>query len=517
MARGRTSRTGDVRDEEMTGLFERDALVYAAARRRAMIDKQYEGLVFGRLDRSADLSEAERHLYIGRIAVNDEEQEPLVVDWRAPAEPFYRATPVGPMGVVRRRHFLTGHGQGRVGLDDDDEVSTKAPDRGRGVGEAALLAALDRARWRRMGDIVATIQARAGRGDPGRPRRRPRSSAAAPAPARPRWRCTAPRTSSTPTARSSAARACCSSVPARSSCATSTRCCRRSGRTRSISRRRGRPQAPVPGAGRRPRRRRGRSRVTPGWPASWSVRCATVSTSCPATSSSGRRRDPAPHPPRLPEGHRAGPARADPQREAAPGGPPGRRPAHRPVPAGLRRRGARRPRLGPGGRGSDPPDAGGEGRARADVAGAQRGRAHPRPVQLRGIGALGGTTIRGAGAARCLVARRGTAELFDTTLRAHRQAEARPGPARSRPSTPTTACPDTEALRAVAWAGSRRCEVGVERDAGRCRRTGGGTPYERGVGEPRRRAGSATCSSTRPRTSPRCSGACSPAAARRVR
>ena len=31
MARGRTSRTGDVRDEEMTGLFERDALVYAAA------------------------------------------------------------------------------------------------------------------------------------------------------------------------------------------------------------------------------------------------------------------------------------------------------------------------------------------------------------------------------------------------------------------------------------------------------------------------------------------------------
>ena len=35
LARGRTDRTGDVRDEEMTGLFERDALVYAAARRRA--------------------------------------------------------------------------------------------------------------------------------------------------------------------------------------------------------------------------------------------------------------------------------------------------------------------------------------------------------------------------------------------------------------------------------------------------------------------------------------------------
>ena len=68
LARGRTSRTGDVRDEEMTGLFERDALVYAAARRRSMIDKQYEGLVFGRLDLGTEQSTAaEREVrYIGR-------------------------------------------------------------------------------------------------------------------------------------------------------------------------------------------------------------------------------------------------------------------------------------------------------------------------------------------------------------------------------------------------------------------------------------------------------------------
>ena len=50
LARGRTDRVGDVRDEEITGLFERDALVYAAARRRFTIENQYEGLVFGRLD-----------------------------------------------------------------------------------------------------------------------------------------------------------------------------------------------------------------------------------------------------------------------------------------------------------------------------------------------------------------------------------------------------------------------------------------------------------------------------------
>ena len=43
-------RTGDVRDEEITGLFERDALVYTAGRRQSTLDRQHEGLVFGRLD-----------------------------------------------------------------------------------------------------------------------------------------------------------------------------------------------------------------------------------------------------------------------------------------------------------------------------------------------------------------------------------------------------------------------------------------------------------------------------------
>ena len=87
-------------------LFERDALVYAAARRRSMIDKQYEGLVFGRLDLGDEHSTAdEREVRcIGRLGVRDDDYEPLVVDWRAPAaSAFYRATPVDPMGVVRRR------------------------------------------------------------------------------------------------------------------------------------------------------------------------------------------------------------------------------------------------------------------------------------------------------------------------------------------------------------------------------------------------------------------------------
>ena len=50
MPRARSERSGGVREEELTGLFERDALVFHAARRQHALDSQYEGLVFGRLD-----------------------------------------------------------------------------------------------------------------------------------------------------------------------------------------------------------------------------------------------------------------------------------------------------------------------------------------------------------------------------------------------------------------------------------------------------------------------------------
>ncbi|EKA61387.1 DNA/RNA helicase [Janibacter hoylei PVAS-1] len=96
LSRGRTDRTGDVRDEEMSGLFERDALVYNAARRMAHLEHQHEGLVFGRLDlEHASGAGTEREIrYIGRLGVRDDDYEPLVIDWRAPAaSPFYRATP----------------------------------------------------------------------------------------------------------------------------------------------------------------------------------------------------------------------------------------------------------------------------------------------------------------------------------------------------------------------------------------------------------------------------------------
>ena len=133
--------------------FERDVRVEATERRLAALREADAGLVFGRIDRQ----DGER-LYIGRVAISDEDNEPLVIDWRAPAaEPFYRATPGQPLGLTRRRHFLL-RGRQLVGIEDD-LVSADASDQNMVlVGEAALLASLRRARTGRMADIVATIQ-----------------------------------------------------------------------------------------------------------------------------------------------------------------------------------------------------------------------------------------------------------------------------------------------------------------------------------------------------------------------
>ncbi len=158
MSRGRTDRTGDVRDEEMAGLFERDALVYNAARRLAHLETQYEGLVFGRLDLEPDRDGEREVRYIGRLGVRDDDYEPLVIDWRAPAaSAFYQATPGDPKGVIRRR-VLRSRGETVIGVEDDLMVP-EAPEDMVVVGDGALLAALTRSRGQQMRDIVATIQA----------------------------------------------------------------------------------------------------------------------------------------------------------------------------------------------------------------------------------------------------------------------------------------------------------------------------------------------------------------------
>lgn len=136
--------------------LERDIAVETTHRRLAALDIGDAPLCFGRIDgRDGD------RFYVGRLAVDDEERSPLVVDWRAPvAEPFYRATAIEPMGVLRRRHLLTRRGREVIGIDD--EVFDPDAVDGAGLtvmGEGALLSALERERTGRMGDIVATIQA----------------------------------------------------------------------------------------------------------------------------------------------------------------------------------------------------------------------------------------------------------------------------------------------------------------------------------------------------------------------
>lgn len=131
---------------------ERDIVVRTGLSRLEQLDIGRESLVFGRIDEEAGDS-----FHIGRLAVSGRDQEPLVVDWRAPvAEPFYRATGRHPMGLVRRRHFAT---EGRQLLSIEDEVFTEdgAGDDGL-VGTAALIRALERGRSGQMRDIVATVQ-----------------------------------------------------------------------------------------------------------------------------------------------------------------------------------------------------------------------------------------------------------------------------------------------------------------------------------------------------------------------
>jgi DNA helicase IV len=136
--------------------LERDIAWDVTQRRLADLDIGDAPLVFGRLD----MEDAARW-YIGRLAVEDDTHTPLVIDWRAPvAEPFYRATAVAPMGVVRRRHLLTKKGREVTGLDDEVFDQRAIAAAGLQVaGEGALLAALERDRTGRMSDIIATIQA----------------------------------------------------------------------------------------------------------------------------------------------------------------------------------------------------------------------------------------------------------------------------------------------------------------------------------------------------------------------
>jgi DNA helicase IV len=155
---------------------EREVTAAEQTRRLAQLEAVENGLCFGRTDADPETigrpgtgGEAEDDepsvqsgtLYIGRIGLRDDEHEPRLIDWRAPAaRPFYAATPKNPNGLIRRRHIYTSR-RAVTGVDDEvfdlDRMSDE--DKRTLSGEAMLIASINRARTGRMADVVATIQA----------------------------------------------------------------------------------------------------------------------------------------------------------------------------------------------------------------------------------------------------------------------------------------------------------------------------------------------------------------------
>jgi DNA helicase IV len=146
---------GDIDKQDGATLVNRDADVRALGKEVSRLDVADSGLCFGQLESI----EGERS-YIGRLGLfdNENDYEPLLLDWRAPAaRAFYVATAASPENMRRRRQF---HTRGRKVLDFTDEVLGRpGPDEPDGSSDAALLAAVNAPRTEGMSDIVATIQA----------------------------------------------------------------------------------------------------------------------------------------------------------------------------------------------------------------------------------------------------------------------------------------------------------------------------------------------------------------------
>ncbi|MDT9681301.1 AAA family ATPase [Streptomyces sp. TRM76323] len=169
-------------------LAERDAQVFRAGVHLNRLNSEFEDFLFGRVDllrgkdgkkgpdgaytsvepaddavRPDNTAEIAETLHIGRLGVLDADYSPLVIDWRAPAAaPFYRATPVDPGRVVRRR-VIRSKGRRVLGVEDDlmrpELTATLDGAELPVIGDGALMAALGRARSHTMRDIVSSIQA----------------------------------------------------------------------------------------------------------------------------------------------------------------------------------------------------------------------------------------------------------------------------------------------------------------------------------------------------------------------
>lgn len=161
---------GGIRD-----LFDADDEADAAI--EAAMVRQSSDAAMGAIRRVEELRAAGRALAFGHVVDDDGERttvgrltvidgdEPLLIDWRAPAAvPFYQATPLESRGVARRRNLLYGdHTSGTpgelVGYSDELFDPDAAADEIGLRGEAALLASVTAPTREQMRSVVATIQA----------------------------------------------------------------------------------------------------------------------------------------------------------------------------------------------------------------------------------------------------------------------------------------------------------------------------------------------------------------------
>ena len=181
LARSQFGRQVEVGDAEGAALFERDALMFHAAKRRTALDTQYEGLVFGRLDidhamlRAAAAVEAStatatapsgRQLRraTARSATSGASASATTTTSRSSSTGAPRPPPPSTARPRPSRwaSFAVASCAAAaptvIGVEDDLMVP-EAPDDLVIVGDGALMAALTRSRGERMRDIVATIQA----------------------------------------------------------------------------------------------------------------------------------------------------------------------------------------------------------------------------------------------------------------------------------------------------------------------------------------------------------------------
>ncbi|HEU4807435.1 MAG TPA: AAA family ATPase, partial [Homoserinimonas sp.] len=99
---------------------ERDTFARLYEDRIVQLREVTERLAFGRIELHDGGDDGELRRYIGRIGLRDEDQRPILLDWRVPqASAFYQATAATPLGIRARRHLIS---KGKEVVRVEDEI-----------------------------------------------------------------------------------------------------------------------------------------------------------------------------------------------------------------------------------------------------------------------------------------------------------------------------------------------------------------------------------------------------------